>query len=262
MIVKALLCAIICVIGESDASMQLWFLSRPIVMGPLTGLVLGDVQTGLLVGVAVETMFLAEVHVGTAFPPDACISSVIATAFAVAAGGNSAVAIAAALPISAIGQIGFYVNMSVLGTFCAVRYEKAAETGDLKGMRLWHVIMPLVFNCILYGVPTFLAVYVSDAAVQAIIDAIPVKLIAGIGTGAGMLAAVGLAMLLKSVNGKGLWPYLLLGYFLSAYLGVGSIGVAIVAAIVVGIMFYQEKNKYVAVTEAEDKVQYIADDED
>ena len=35
-----------------------WMVSRPIFAGPLIGLVLGDIQTGLLVGGSVELMYM------------------------------------------------------------------------------------------------------------------------------------------------------------------------------------------------------------
>ena len=243
---QAILCALLLWMGEIDAAQLLSFLSRPIVLGPLSGLIFGDVQTGLMVAVAVETMFLATVHVGTAFPPDATFSVVIATAFAVAAGSETSVAVAAALPLSVIGQLAFSLRMSVLDQWGAVMYEKACAKDNETMMNFWRVIWSPLISLVLYGVPTFLAVYVSGDIVQAIIDKIPAQLISGINAGAGMLAAVGLAMLLKAVNGKGLWPYLLIGYFVAAYLGVNMIGVAILAAAVVAVMFYSQKDSYLA----------------
>ena len=242
--IQALLCAVLVWIAENDSGQLLSFISRPIVLGPIAGLICGDVQTGLMVGVAVETMFLATVHVGTSFPPDASFSTVIATAFAVAAGSEVGVAVAAALPLSVIGQLAFYLNMSVFNQWGAVMYEKACAKDNEKMMTFWHVGWSLLISFALYGIPTFLAVYVSGDIVQLIIDKIPAQLISGINAGAGMLAAVGLAMLLKAVNGKGLWPYLLIGYFIAAYVGVNMIGVAIFAAAVVAVMFYGQKANY------------------
>lgn len=39
-------------------------LGRPIVIAPLVGLFLGDLQTGLLVGAALETIFMGVVNIG------------------------------------------------------------------------------------------------------------------------------------------------------------------------------------------------------
>ncbi|MDO4615478.1 MAG: PTS sugar transporter subunit IIC [Lachnospiraceae bacterium] len=257
--VQAILCALLVWVAENDMLQLLSFFSRPIVLGPLTGLIFGDVQTGLMVGVAIETMFLATVHVGTAFPPDATFSTVIATAFAIAAGSEPSVAIAAALPLSVIGQLAFYLRMSVLDQWGSVMYEKACAEENEKMMNFWHVGWSLLISLVLYGVPTFLAVYVSGDIVQLIIDKIPTTLISGINAGAGMLAAVGLAMLLKAVNGKGLWPFLLIGYFVAAYVGVNMIGVAILAAAIVAVMFYSQKDNYLKKNTVE-AVQTVSDE--
>ena len=39
-------------------------LSRPIVVAPLAGLLLGDVQTGLIVGASLESIFMGVVNIG------------------------------------------------------------------------------------------------------------------------------------------------------------------------------------------------------
>ena len=52
-----------CAIGNS-------MVQRPIVMGPLVGLVLGDLQTGLLVGATLELAFMGNVTIGAALPPE------------------------------------------------------------------------------------------------------------------------------------------------------------------------------------------------
>ena len=78
--------------------------TRPIITGPVVGLICGDLQTGLIVGAMVELMFLATVFVGTAVPPDPTLAAGIATALACAAGGNTELAVATALPVALIAS--------------------------------------------------------------------------------------------------------------------------------------------------------------
>lgn len=73
---QALLTSIVTWIGFLDKAFLHTFLYRPIVIGPLVGLVFGDLSMGLQVGVSVELMFLAVIFVGTAIPPDETISAV------------------------------------------------------------------------------------------------------------------------------------------------------------------------------------------
>lgn len=243
-LLAGILCGLLAWIAQMDRLMLHTFIYRPIILGPITGLILGDLSTGLKLGVEIEIMFLASVFVGTAIPCDEVMSTIIGVAFSVAAGGNTAVGLATALPLSVVGQIFRYIRASTYHQWSTLQYEKAAEKADVKGMYFWHIAVPLLLNLVVFGIPTFLGVYVSADLVQSIIDFIPVKLIDGINAGALMLGSVGLAMLLKAVNAPQAWPYLLLGFFLSAFLGVNMIGISIVAAAICAITFFAEKDKY------------------
>ncbi|NIM03921.1 hypothetical protein GTN66_07255 [bacterium] len=53
--------------------------SRPIVCGPLIGLLLGDLKTGLIIGVLLELIWINVISVGAAIPPDATIVAVTCT---------------------------------------------------------------------------------------------------------------------------------------------------------------------------------------
>ena len=46
-------------------------LDRPIVLGPLVGLVLGDLQQGILLGASIELIFLGVASIGPSMPANA-----------------------------------------------------------------------------------------------------------------------------------------------------------------------------------------------
>ena len=50
--------------------------SRPIVCGPIIGLLLGDLKTGLIIGALLELIWINVISVGAAIPPDATIVAV------------------------------------------------------------------------------------------------------------------------------------------------------------------------------------------
>jgi len=54
--------------------------SRPIVAGPLIGFLLGDLETGLIIGVLLELIWINVISVGAAIPPDATIVAIACTA--------------------------------------------------------------------------------------------------------------------------------------------------------------------------------------
>lgn len=216
------------------------FTYRPVVAGAIVGLIMGDFSIGLQVGCIIELMFLGQVFVGTALPPEETFSTILAAAFACVS-GSTEVALATAIPIAILGQMGMYLRNIVLCTWTGHRLEAAVERMDRKGITMNCLILPNIFNLILFAVPVFLAVYFGADLVQSIIDFIPDVIINGIAAAGGLIGAVGLAMLLKSINFKGLWYFFALGFFVASYLGVNSIGCTVLAIICVAITYQSDK---------------------
>lgn len=235
---QAVLVALFVTVAFIDSHLTQIHIFRPIFVGPVVGLIMGDVQTGFTVGVTIELMFLAVIFVGTAVPPNPTISTAIATGIAILGGGGAELAIATALPISFIGQMAETLQNSVINVYFMHRVDKAVEDVNPKGIVLNNTIFPMAINAILYGIPTFLAIYFGAEYVQMIIDAIPAKIITGLSVGGGMIGAVGFALLLNSIKAKKFWPFFLLGFFFSAYLGINMIGIAVLAVISVAMYYY------------------------
>lgn len=209
---------------------------RPVVCGGIVGLIMGDFSIGLQVGCIIELMFLGQVFVGTALPPEETFSTILAAAFACIS-GSTEVALATAIPLAILGQFGMYLRNIVLCGWTGARLDKAVENMDRKGIKLNCLILPNIFNLILFAVPVFLAVYFGADVVQSIIDFIPTTIINGINAAGGMIGAVGLALLLASLNFKNLWAFFALGFFVASYLGINQIGCTVVAAIVVVLTY-------------------------
>lgn len=236
--IQALLVAVFVTIAFIDAHTLQTHIFRPIVVGPVVGAIMGDVQTGFSVGVIVELMFLAVIFVGTAVPPNPTISTAIATAIAILSGGGVEIAVATALPVSFIGQIAETFQNSVINVWFMHRVDKAVENADTRGIILNNTILPMAMNALLYGVPTFLAVYYGADFVAGIIEAIPSKIITGLTVGGGLIGAVGFALLLASIKNRKMWPFLLLGFVFASYLHVNMIGIAFLALAFCALYFY------------------------
>ena len=238
LVVQAFLVASFVTVAFVDSHTLQTHIFRPVVVGPVVGLIMGDSATGFAVGVIVELMFLAVIFVGTAVPPDPTISTAIATGIAILGGGGTELAVATALPISFIGQMASTFQNSVINVFFMHRAEKAVHNLDKRGLVANNLIYPMLMNVLLYGVPTFLAIYFGADYVKAIIAAVPEKIITGLAVGGSMIGAVGFALLLNSIKSKQFWPFLLLGFFFASYLHINMIGIAILAAISVSMYYY------------------------
>lgn len=78
---------------------------RPLIVSTLVGIVLGDMQKGLMVGASLELISLGLVNIGAAAPPDMNMGSIIATAFAILSNTDAETALTIAIPIAILGYI-------------------------------------------------------------------------------------------------------------------------------------------------------------
>lgn len=82
---------------------------RPLVAGLIAGLFLGDVQTGVLVGAALEAVFLGMVDVGGSVTAEPVTATVLAVAFVSTMGMEQGTAVALAVPIGLLGGLVYSV---------------------------------------------------------------------------------------------------------------------------------------------------------
>lgn len=226
---QALLISLWVVIAICDDQTFQFNISRPLITGPIIGLILGDLHTGLVVGGTVELMFLAIIFVGTAVPPNATIAATISTVLAVSSSGNIEIAIAAALPVAIIGQMMDTLQNTVINVSYLHRVDSAVARNDMKGIVRNNLILPLLTNILLWGAPVFIAVYLGTQTVLDLMAMVPDKVIKGLAVGGGLIGAVGFALLLRSIKAKHIWPMFLIGFILSSYFKLNLIGISVLA---------------------------------
>ena len=91
--IQYLLIGIVTFIAAIDQFDFLESLYQPIVMGPVVGAILGDVNTGLIVGGTYQLMTIGNMPVGGAQPPNAVIGGIMATVFACSLGIDTSAAV-------------------------------------------------------------------------------------------------------------------------------------------------------------------------
>ena len=103
-VVQILLVALFAFIAGIDQFNFLESLYQPIVSGAVIGVILGDLQTGLIVGGTYQLMTIGNMPVGGAQPPNAVIGGIMAVIFAISSRLEPAAAVGLAVPFSLIGQ--------------------------------------------------------------------------------------------------------------------------------------------------------------
>ena len=70
MIVQAILLGLVAMLGNAEYLLGTSCLSRPLVMGALTGIVMGDIPTGVTLGATLELAFMGSFSIGASIPPE------------------------------------------------------------------------------------------------------------------------------------------------------------------------------------------------
>lgn len=209
-------------------------LCRPLVLGPLVGLVLGDLNQGIIIGATLELVFMGNIKVGAAIPPDLITGGVLGTAFAIMSGKGSEIALALAVPISILAELvlsGLFVFRPMFNK----RFERYAEEGNGSKIEWLHISSGLL-KPILMGVITFLALQLGTESVKALLNSLPEWLQSGLTVAGNMLPALGFALLMNLMFNKNVAPYFFLGFILTSYLKLPMIaigGLGIILAVVI-----------------------------
>jgi PTS system mannose-specific IID component len=231
-----LLITLIIFFGHSEDLLGTTLLSRPLVLGPLVGLVLGDLQQGVIIGASLELIFMGNIKVGAAIPPDVVTGGVLGTAFAIISGKGTGIALALAIPISILAEMllsALFVTRSVFNK----QFERYADAGDWRGVERLHVASGFM-KPLLMALVGWLALQLGSGTMKAFLDRIPDWVNTGLQVAGNLLPALGFALLMNLLFQKRVAPYFFLGFLLAAYLkmpviAVGGLGV-IIAVLVTG----------------------------
>lgn len=232
-----LLITLIVMFGHMEDFLGSALLSRPLVLGPLVGLVLGDITQGVIIGATLELIFMGNIKVGAAIPPDVITGGVLGTTFAIMSGKGPSIALALAIPISILAEM-VISGLFVLRPMFNPRFTRLAENGDYKNIERLHVASGLL-KPLLMGLLTFLALLLGDSVMKSFLDSIPRWVQAGLQVAGNMLPAVGFALLMNLMFNQKVAPWFFLGFIFASYLklpiiAIGGLGV-IAALIITGI---------------------------
>jgi fructoselysine and glucoselysine-specific PTS system IID component len=225
-----LLLTLIAVFGHFEDFLGTTLLSRPLVLGPLVGLVLGDVSQGVMIGATLELIFMGNIKVGAAIPPDIITGGVLGTAFAILSHKGPAIALALAVPISILAELvisGLFVFRAIFNK----KFNQYAEDGNYKGIQRLHILSGLL-KPLLMGIIVFISLEAGSTAIKSFLDLIPAWVQSGLQVAGNMLPALGFALLMNLMFNKKVAPYFFLGFILAAFLklpiiAIGGLGVII-----------------------------------
>ena len=192
-------------------------LREPVVTGFLVGLIMGDITKGLMIGGALQLMWMGATNIGPSSGLDIGAGGTIGAAVALMTSSELEVAVAFAIPVAVIMQMLNIMKMTAFSTLMH-QVDAAIDEGNEKKAIFIHF-------------------YFGSGAINAIVESIPDWAMNGLSAIATVLPAMGFALLLNLLWDVKLVPYFIVGFVAAAYLGVDMVGVCAIAVAIALIMY-------------------------
>ena len=225
MIVQAILLGCIAFIGKCDLATGDCLIQKPIVLGPLVGAVLGDVESGIKIGAFLELAFIGSQSIGAFIPPNVIVGGVLETAFAITTGRGAEVAVTLAYPIALLASVIDNFMFTTVRPMLGKLADSYAEKGNLRAVGMVHMGTGFL-TCAILAVLVAAGFLVGSSAIENVVNSIPEVITNGLTIATGLLPALGFAMLAQMIMNKKVVAFFFLGFLLSAYMGVPVVGIA------------------------------------
>ena len=199
-------------------------INSPLLIGMISGIIMGDIKTGLVVGSTLQLMVLGVSTYGGASMPDFMTGAIVGTVYAVLTNKGTQFAIGLAVPVGLL-----MVQLDVLARFFNTIFQhkmdqaiknnntKVASRNAYLGFLAWGLSR---------AIPVFILLVIGNDIVKTILRVVPVWLTNGLKVSGGILPVVGIAILLRYLPTKKFISYLIIGFLAAAYLKMPMLGVA------------------------------------
>lgn len=217
--VQILLVALFAFIAGIDQFNFLESLYQPIVSGAVIGAILGDLNTGLIVGGTYQLMTIGNMPVGGAQPPNAVIGGIMAVVFAISSNLTPAAAVGLAVPFALFGQYCVTLLFTIMSPLMS-KADKYAEKADTNGIvKLNFMAMGLLG--LFFAIVVVIGLIGGSAAGTALSELSDKYkwIMNGLSAAGGMMRYVGFAILLRIMLSNDLWGIYFGGFALALIIG-------------------------------------------
>lgn len=238
--IQIVLIIIVTMIAAVDQFNFLESFYRPIVIGPIIGAIMGDLETGLIIGASYELMMIGAMPVGGAQPPNAVIGGVMATVFGISLNLDAAAALPLAIPFALLGQYAVTLLFTAMAPLMT-RADKFADEANPKGITAINILAMCALALLFSGI-VLVGLLSGQTIGTTLTEVLPKWVWTGLSAAGAMMPALGFAMLMKVMLSKKYLHFLFLGFVLVAYLQLPLLAVAIVG-LVLAIYDFQHNKK-------------------
>lgn len=235
--------------GMGGSSIGNYTLGRPLVGGLIVGLILGDITTGVIVGVALQVLYIALVTPGGTVSADVRAISYIGIPLSILfvhannISGKVAIAAAAAPIGAAVGTIGtvLFYGTATMNLFWQHIGWRAVEKGDFKKLYAVDWVYPWISHFIFSFLPTMIITKFGPDMVDLMKVYLPMDgfVMKSLFTVGALLPCVGIAILLKQIVTKttDFIPFFV-GFTLAKSLGLNLVASGVVS-LIFAVIYYE-----------------------
>lgn len=214
-----------------------WYtLGRPLVSGMVIGLILGDVQTGIILGAAIQSLYIGLVTPGGSMPSDVNFAAWIGIPLALVAGAGTEYALAISVPLSLLGVAAVYTTVAI-NLYFVHRQDALIDAGKLK-KAINIPVVGQITNFVIRFFPIFLINYFGADFATKMINIMPEWLTNILQMFAPMLPLIGFTLLLKMIVKKKFdLIYFVFGFFLVAVMNLDMISIVILGVLLAYVLY-------------------------
>lgn len=220
--IQMLLAAIVVGIAGIDMFNGLTHFHRPVVLGPIIGMILGQPEIGIAVGATIELSLIGAAPLAGAQPPNVILAGFTAVFFSIIMGDKMTpeAAVAVSLPFAVLMQALITILFNLF-TFFMPSVDDAAENLNFKKLTMVNITCLLILFFTYAGLAFSIMVLQNQAT--NLVEIIPQWLLNGLTVAGGLMPAMGIAILLNIMFKKEYISFLLIGFILSAFFNINII---------------------------------------
>lgn len=250
LLLQSLLVGVFCYLGAIETPWLLgmtggfYLVGRPLIAGFIIGLIFGDVQTGILCGLAVQAVFIANLSTGGATNSEITYAGYGGIGIAMATTKDPALAVTLSVVVGQTFGLIFYNFRMAVYSYWNRRFDRAVENLSYKGILFNQVIGPQITTFLLRAIPIMILIYLGRGFVDLLISNMPQTILHIISVLGGVLPALGIGMLMTIIiKEKSHLIFFLGGFVFIAFLKINMIGLVFIAMLISYLVYLSFDSK-------------------
>ncbi|MCC8140230.1 MAG: PTS system mannose/fructose/sorbose family transporter subunit IID [Lachnospiraceae bacterium] len=201
--------------------------NSPLVIGWVIGIILGDPLTGATTGALIQMVYLGVVSVGNTVSSNKVVAATIGVSFVMIQALDAEAGLVLAVPVG----VALATMQNWIATLLIVFANMVSKSIYEKKYSMAYVWFFISGFCkmAIYFVAMFIALRFGVSNLTGLVDNIPAWITAGMTVVAGALPAVGLALGLKPLSGRGTVWYTIISFILVSQLELSVMTMCILA---------------------------------